>query len=113
MLLILTLAVWPWTAFAQSIAPNAPIATTEIQAILDECDAILADVASQRDRAIEHGDVVETERDEARGQLQVLWKENERLRLEVEKAPSRVVWGSLGVGATVAVGVLVWWLTAL
>ena len=86
---------------------------------LIECDLLLEDMAKVRDAAILATDGVETQRDEARGQLRLLLPqmratehENQALRLQVHDAPSRLVWASVGGAGTVIVLLTLYLLTA-
>lgn len=93
-------------ACAQSISPE------EVESLLNDCEVIIAEVAEQRNRAIEEADTTAQERDEARGQLLFLIPEYEtqkqdirRLQIEVADKPSRWVWFGIGAGAGIVVTV--------
>lgn len=102
------------SAFAQSTPSNPDAEAQEFQALIDECDLMLEDLASQRDRAILEADLIETERDENKGQLlfvlprlEALEDENYELKRMIEDRPSRVTWALVGGGAVATVALVV------
>lgn len=107
-----TLLILISTVLALTFASSAYGQSTEVDEILAECETILDEVAGQRDRAIEQGDKVAQERDEARGRLlflipeyETLKQENRQLLVEVADQPSRWVWLGIGLGTGVVVTV--------
>jgi type II secretory pathway pseudopilin PulG len=87
---------------------------SDVDLVLAECDVLLDAMALQRDRAIRESDMVETERDEARGQLKFVLPRlaevegtNARLQRQIEEQPSRLVWAGVGAGVALVAGGLV------
>lgn len=104
LMIVVASGAWSLPAFAENTISTLD---PEIQTLIDECDAMLEDMATQRDKAIRTADMVETERDEARGQLQLVLPElravrdeNFELKRQVENQPLRVTWALVGAGST-------------
>lgn len=109
-----TLLILIWTALNYACVLNAYGQSTEVEEVLAECEMILDEMATQRDRAIESADSAAQARDEARGQLlflipeyEILKNENSRLTVEAADKPNRWVWLGVGVGAGAGVTILI------
>lgn len=107
---VVAISTAPLTVYAQSTDSRQDL-DAQVEEILAECDAILNEMAAQRDAAIRNADAIETERDEVRGALKQMWPEledlrdeNQVLRLQVASQPSRLVWAGVGAGVALVVG---------
>lgn len=83
---------------------SSAYAQDDCDAVIVECEVLLEEMATQRDRAISDTDAVETERDVEAGKRQTF----ERLYfLERQKPPERkglsgAAWFGMGAGSTAA-----------